>query len=63
MEALSRLIIGRESKNPEKRNIVWNMAGSFLYALASMVLTIAVVQIAGEDAGGIFTFAGIYIFA
>lgn len=57
MEVLSRLIIGRESKNPEKRNIIWNMAGSFLYALASMVLTIAVVQIAGEDAGGIFTFA------
>ncbi len=57
MEALSRLIIGKESKNPEKRNIIWNMVGSFLYALASMVLTIAVVQIAGEDAGGIFTFA------
>ncbi|MEY8396067.1 lipopolysaccharide biosynthesis protein [Lachnospiraceae bacterium 45-P1] len=57
MEALSRLIIGKESKNPERRNIIWNMAGSFLYALASMVLTIAVVQIAGGDAGGIFTFA------
>ena len=57
MEILSRLIIGKESKNPEKRNILWNMAGSFLYAFASMVLTIAVVQIVGEDAGGIFTFA------
>lgn len=57
MEALSRLIIGNDRKNPEKRNIIWNMIGSFLYALASMVLTIAVIQIAGEDAGGIFTFA------
>ena len=57
MELLSRLIIGKKSKNPEKRDIIWNMAGSFLYAFASMVLSISVVQIAGEDAGGIFTFA------
>lgn len=57
MGALARLIIGGESKNQERRNILWNMVGSFLYAFASMVLTIAVVQIAGEDAGGIFTFA------
>ena len=57
MELISRLIIGKKSKNPEKRDIIWNMAGSFLYAFASMVLSIAVVQIAGEDAGGIFTFA------
>ena len=54
---LAELIIGHESKNPERQNILWNMAGSFLYAFASMLLTIAVVQIAGEDAGGIFTFA------
>ena len=33
------------------------MIGSFLYAFASMVLSIAVVQLAGEDAGGVFTFA------
>ena len=57
MELISRLIIGKKSKNPEKRDIIWNIAGSFLYAFASMVLSIAVVQIAGEDAGGIFTFA------
>ncbi len=37
--------------------MVWNMVGSFLYAFASMVLSIAVVQIAGGDAGGVFTFA------
>lgn len=57
MELISRLIIGKKSKNPEKRDIIWNMTGSFLYAFASMALSIAVVQIAGEDAGGIFTFA------
>ena len=52
MEVIARLLIGRESENPEKRNVIWNMIGSFLYAFASMVLTIAVVQIVGEDAGG-----------
>lgn len=52
MELLSRLIIGKKSKNPEKRDIIWNMAGSFLYAFASMVLSIAVVQIAGEEPEG-----------
>lgn len=61
MEVLSRLIIGNDNKNLEKRNIIWNMIGSFLYALASMVLTIAVIQIVGgeegAEAGGIFTFA------
>ena len=41
----------------EQKNIIWNMIGSFLYAFASMVLSIAVVQLAGEDAGGVFTFA------
>ncbi len=57
METLARLIIGKESKNAERRDFIWNMIGSFLYALASMVLSIAVVAIAGADAGGVFTFA------
>lgn len=56
MKALAHLIIGKPAKNQERQNILWNMAGSFLYAFASMVLAIAVVQIAGEDAGGVFTF-------
>ena len=51
------LIVGRDDGNTERRNIIWNIIGSFLYAFASMVLSIAVIQIAGEDAGGIFTFA------
>ena len=57
MSQVARLIIGKDDQNLEKQNIVWNMIGSFLYAFASMVLSIAVVQIAGEDAGGVFTFA------
>lgn len=57
MNQAARLFIGKDDRNLEKQNIVWNIIGSFLYAFASMVLSIAVVQIAGEDAGGIFTFA------
>ncbi|MBE5971731.1 MAG: lipopolysaccharide biosynthesis protein [Lachnoclostridium sp.] len=57
MNQAARLIIGKDDGNLEKQNIVWNMIGSFLYAFASMILSIAVVQIAGEDAGGVFTFA------
>ena len=53
----ARLIIGDGSAVSEQKNIIWNMIGSFLYAFASMVLSIAVVQLAGEDAGGVFTFA------
>lgn len=56
MKLLRRLLIGGD-ENLEKRNMVWNMVGSFLYAFASMVLTIAVVQVVGDDQGGIFTFA------
>ena len=46
------LIVGDD--NLEKRNMVWNMLGSLLYAFASMVLSIVVIQVVGEDEGGIF---------
>ena len=48
---LANALIGGDGQI-EKRNMSWNMIGSFLYALASMVLTIAVIQIVGEDEGG-----------
>ena len=57
MEVLRRLIINDNPKTIEKRNMTWNMLGSFLYAFASMALTMAVVQIVGDKGGGIFTFA------
>lgn len=57
MEALRRLIINDDPKTIEKRNMSWNMAGSFLYAFASMVLTMAVIGLVGDEQGGIFTFA------
>ncbi len=38
----------------EKQNMIWNMAGSFCYAFASMVLSFLVVRLAGAEQGGIF---------
>ena len=49
-------LLMRTGPNREKQNIVWNMAGSFCYAFASMVLTFLVMRLAGEDQGGIFAF-------
>ena len=56
MNYITSLLYGSD-RNIERRNVSWNMAGSFIYALASMLLTIAAVQAAGEDEGGIFAFA------
>lgn len=39
-----------------RANVVWNIAGSFVYAFASMVLSFLVIRLAGEEKGGIFSF-------
>lgn len=46
----------RTGPNRDKENMVWNMAGSFCYAFASMVLSFLVLRLAGEEQGGIFSF-------
>lgn len=46
----------RPGKNKEKQNILWNMAGSFCYASASMVLSFLVMRIVGKEQGGVFAF-------
>ncbi|MFQ8842785.1 MAG: hypothetical protein ACLR8P_19715 [Clostridium fessum] len=56
---LANALIGGDGQI-EKRNMSCNMIGSFLYALASMVLTIAVIQIVGEDEGGILLLCVFY---
>lgn len=53
MNKISRLLLYK-GEQVEKQNMLWNMAGSFVYAFASMVLSFFVMRIAGEDAGGIF---------
>lgn len=57
MEVLRHLLINDDPQTLERRNMTWNMLGSFLYAFASMVLTMIVVQLVGDVQGGIFTFA------
>ncbi len=49
-------LLMRTGPDREKQNIVWNMAGSFFYAFASMVLSFLVMRIMGDDEGGIFAF-------
>lgn len=56
MKVLAKLLLGNDEKI-SRRNVEWNTMGSFCYAMASMLLTIAVVQMAGADEGGIFAFA------
>ena len=46
----------RTGPNREKQNMIWNMAGSFCYAFASMVLSFLVLRFAGEEQGGVFSF-------
>lgn len=49
-------LLMRTGKNKEKQNILWNMAGSFCYAFASMVLSFLVMRIVGKEQGGVFAF-------
>lgn len=56
IDFVKKIIIGDKQESP-KRNFIWNMIGSGIYALASMVLIIAVVRAVGEKEGGIFAIA------
>lgn len=55
MKNLTRHLLYKGTKT-ERQNVVWNMAGSFVYAFASMVLSFLVIRVAGDDQGGIFSF-------
>ena len=46
----------RTGPDREKQNIIWNMAGSFCYAFASMILSFVVMRIVGKEQGGVFGF-------
>ena len=53
---VTRLMLGGDSRI-EGRNLLWNMLGSLIYALTSMLLGAAVVRLLGPVEGGIFLFA------
>ena len=38
-------------KTSEKNNFVWNMIGSMIFAAASMILSLLIIRIVGEDDG------------
>ena len=46
----------RTGPDRERQNIIWNMAGSFCYAFASMILSFVVMRIVGKEQGGVFAF-------
>lgn len=53
---LKKWIAGSEHPS-EKSLFLWNMIGSTIYAMASMILTYLTIRIIGESEGGIFAIA------
>lgn len=56
MSRLTDFIIG-DTKTNDKRNFIWNMFGSGIFSFISMFMSICVIFIMGEEAGGIFSIA------
>ena len=55
LDKMAGLLLETEG-NIEKKNMIWNIAGSFCYAFASILLSFMVMRISGDSAGGIFAF-------
>ena len=53
MNTWKRLLLGSD-RNIGQRNMIWNMVGSAVYSLTSMMLGIAVTRIVGPDMGRYF---------
>ncbi|MEG0566530.1 MAG: lipopolysaccharide biosynthesis protein, partial [Hungatella sp.] len=56
MNTWKQLLLGSDQQIG-RRNMIWNMIGSAIYALSSMMIGMAVTRILGADLGGIFFFA------
>lgn len=56
MTGFVELLTGKEPAG-EKKNFIWNMAGSGIYSFISMFLSIIVIRIMGEKMGGVFSIA------
>ena len=56
---INKLVTKRmlEKKPTEKQNFLWNMIGSGIYSLASMILSLFVINVIGAEQGGIFSIA------
>lgn len=56
MNKIQKLIIG-EMKTTERKNFIWNMLGSAIFATVSMLLSFFVIRVLGAEKGGIFSIA------
>ncbi|MCI9524127.1 MAG: lipopolysaccharide biosynthesis protein [Erysipelotrichaceae bacterium] len=56
IQKIRNVIIGNENSSMGK-NVIWNMLGSLIYALSTIVLTIVTTRIVGENYGGDFAIA------
>lgn len=56
MSKWKALILGN-GKNQGKKNVFWNMVGSLIFALASILLFAVAARVTGEYYGGIFSIA------
>lgn len=50
-------VIKGNGKNINKKNFIWNMIGSTMYAATTVVLLAAVTRVLGDDEGGVFSIA------
>lgn len=56
MKKITSIIVGK-TEVTEKKNFIWNMIGSGIFSFVSMALSLCVIQIVGDKAGGIFSIA------
>lgn len=52
---LLRIYINGETS--ERKNFIWNMVGSMIFSAASMILSLLIIKIVGENDGGVFAIA------
>ena len=56
VEAIRRAVIGTD-ETTDKKNFIWNMIGSGVFAAVSMLLSFFIIRVLGENIGGMFSIA------
>lgn len=51
---IKEILLGKEDHS-EKKDFIWNMIGSGIFSIASVILTYMTIRIIGADEGGIFS--------
>ena len=55
IDVIKKAIIGNEPNS--RSNFIWNMLGSLIYAMSTILMSYLTIRIIGEDMGGIFAIA------